>query len=137
MAAPFSLATSARLSTRLLAYAMISTLVVAFAALGVFIAAYWVPEYALIGLLLGSSLGAFIAVHESTLIGCLCGMLTGMVAAPFVYMIIDFETSYMVVFVFSLLGAILGEPFAAFWREAEDETPPAAQPPSGNRGDQP
>jgi len=114
---------------------MISTLVVAYAALGVFLAAYWDPEYALLGLLLGSSLGAFIAVHESTLIGCLCGMLTGMIAAPFVYMIIDFETSYMVVFIFSLFGAFLGEPVAVFWREAEDETPPGVQEPPASKGD--
>lgn len=128
MAAPFSLAMSARLSTRLLAYAMISTLVVAFAALGIFIASYWAPEYALGGLLLGSSLGAFIAVHESTLIGCLCGMLIGLVAAPFVYAILDFETSYMVVFVFSLLGAVLGEPFAFFWREGDEDARPGDKP---------
>lgn len=124
MAAPFSLAMSARLSTRLLAYAMISTLVVAFAAIGIFIAAYWAPEYALGGLLLGSSLGAFIAVHESTLIGCLCGMLIGLVVTPFVYMVLDFETSYMVVFIFSLLGAVLGEPIAFFWRETEEDPQP-------------
>lgn len=100
---------------------MISTLVVAFAALGIFIAAFWAPEYALVGLLAGSSLGAFIAVHESTLIGCLGGMLVGLIASPFVYMILDFETSYMVVFIFSLLGAVLGEPLAFFWRETDEE----------------
>ncbi|HOY66914.1 MAG TPA: hypothetical protein PLP29_08495 [Candidatus Ozemobacteraceae bacterium] len=128
MAAPFSLATSARLSTRLLAYAMISTLVVAFAALGIFIAAFWAPEYALVGLLVGSSLGAFIAVHESTLIGCLGGMLVGLIAAPFVYMILDFETSYMVVFIFSLLGAVLGEPLAFFWRETDEDVQGDGEP---------
>ncbi len=107
---------------------MISTLVVAFAALGIFIAAFWAPEYALVGLLVGSSLGAFIAVHESTLIGCLGGMLVGLIAAPFVYMILDFETSYMVVFIFSLLGAVLGEPLAFFWRETDEDVQGDGEP---------
>lgn len=99
---------------------MVSTLVVAFGSLGAFIASFWAPELSLIGLLLGSALGACISVYETTVVGSVIGMLTGLLTAPFVYFVVDFETSYMVVFVFSLLGAFLGEPVAAFWKEASD-----------------
>jgi len=110
---------SVKISTRLLVYGMISMLVVAFAAIGTFIASFLAPEYTLMGLLLGSVLGAFIAVHESSVVGCICGMLLGLMAAPFIYYALDFETTYLFVFVFSLIGAFLGEPFAYFWREAD------------------
>ena len=33
---------------------------------------------ALVGLLLGATLGAFISVHEATVLGCLGGMVAGM-----------------------------------------------------------
>ena len=98
---------------------MVSTVVVAFGSLGAFIATFWVPEYALVGMLLGSSLGAYISVYESTVVGCLIGMLAGMLLAPVVFLAIDFETAYMVVFVSSLFGAFLGEPINSFWLEAQ------------------
>jgi hypothetical protein len=110
------------ISTRVLVYAMISTLVVSFATLGASIAAHVAPEYALLGLLLGSALGASIAVYESTVFGCVVGTIGGLILAPFVYAVLDFETAYMVVFVFSLFGAILGEPLAGFWQEADLST---------------
>jgi len=106
-------------SSRILIYAMVSTLVVAFGTIGAFIGAYIGPEFPLVGLMLGSVLGVFLAVHEATIIGCLVGMLIGLALAVFTYLAIDFETAYMVVFLFSLLGAFLGEPFAYFWREAD------------------
>ena len=73
----------------------------------------------MIGLFLGSALGAFIAVYESTIIGCVAGMIIGALISPIVYHFIDFETAYLLVFITSLIGAILGEPVASFWHEAE------------------
>ena len=110
---------SPKISTRVLVYAMISTLVVAFGGIGAFIASFIAPEFALIGLLVGSALGAFLSVHETTVVGCMGGMIGGLLVSPFVYWVIDFETAYMVVFVFSLFGAFMGEPIAYFWREAQ------------------
>lgn len=124
-----SLLAGNRVLTRVLVYAMISTLVVSFGALGASIADYIAPEFALIGLLLGSTLGAAISVHEATVVGCMAGMLGGGILAPFVFAVLDFETSYMVVFVFSLFGAFLGEPIAQFWREANDGPHPAVDEP--------
>ncbi|MFZ2959741.1 MAG: hypothetical protein WA705_22910 [Candidatus Ozemobacteraceae bacterium] len=113
-----NLTASVRISNRVLIYAMISTLIVCFGSIGTFIGAYIAPEFALVGLLLGSVLGVFLALHESTVVGCIIGMLIGTCIAAFIYLILDFETAYMVVFVFSLLGAFLGEPFAYFWKES-------------------
>jgi phosphotransferase system glucose/maltose/N-acetylglucosamine-specific IIC component len=101
-------------------YAMVCTLVIAFGTIGAVFASNLAPQYALMGLFLGSALGAFISVYESTIIGCMAGMITGLAVSPLVYLYIDFETSYLVVFVLALFGAIMGEPLAYFWREAED-----------------
>ena len=106
-------------SSRILIYALTATLVAAFGTMGAYIGAYVGPEFPLMGLLLGSVLGVFLAVHEATIIGCLVGMLIGLGLGVLTYLAIDFETAYMVVFLFSLLGAFLGEPFAYFWREAD------------------
>jgi len=100
-------------------YAMICTLVVAFGSIGAVLAGNVSPQYSLMGLFLGSALGAFISVYESTIVGCMSGMLAGLVVAPLVYYFLDFETAYLVTFVLALLGAIMGEPLALFWREAE------------------
>jgi hypothetical protein len=100
-------------------YAMVCTLVIAFGTIGAVFAESFAPQYALMGLFLGSALGAFISVYEATIIGCMTGMITGMAVAPLVYYFIDFETSYLVVFILSLFGAVMGEPMAYFWREAE------------------
>ncbi|MBI3039629.1 hypothetical protein HYY75_11405 [bacterium] len=107
-------------ANRFLVYAMISLLIVAFGAIGTFIASFVAPELTLVGLLLGSVLGTSLALHESTIIGCLFGMTCGLVISLFVCLMIDFETAYLVVFIFSLLGAILGEPFSYFWKESEN-----------------
>ncbi|MGM0598320.1 MAG: hypothetical protein ACQETH_00765 [Candidatus Rifleibacteriota bacterium] len=115
-----SLLASQRQSTRLMVYAMVCTLVVAFGSIGAVFAAHIGPQYSLMGLFLGSALGAFIAVFESTIIGCMTGMLTGLVVFPLVYYFIDFETAYLIIFVLALFGAIMGEPLAYFWREAEE-----------------
>ena len=95
---------SPKISTRVLVYAMISTLVVAFGGIGAFIASFIAPEFSLLGLLVGSALGAYLSVHETTVVGCVGGMIGGLLVAPFVYYILDFETSYMVVFVFFKFG---------------------------------
>lgn len=111
-------------TTRIMIYAMVCTLVVSFGAMGAVISFKVSPNYALMGLFLGSAIGAFISVYESTIIGCMTGMIVGLCTAPIVYYFIDFVTAYMVIFVMSLLGAFLGEPIAYFWREAntyEDE----------------
>ncbi|MBF0544832.1 MAG: hypothetical protein HQM08_10380 [Candidatus Riflebacteria bacterium] len=113
-----SLVFSWRISNRVLIYAMISTLVVSFGSLGTFIGAHFSPEYSLIGLFLGSVLGVFVAIQETTLYGCIVGMIFGLFFSLFSYFLIDFDTAYMTVFVFSLLGAFLGEPFAYFFRES-------------------
>jgi hypothetical protein len=105
-------------SHRVLVYAMISTLIAAFGTMGAFIGAFIGPEFPLVGLLLGSVLGVFLAVHENTILGCLVGMVIGLAGGLCAYYLIDFETAYMVVFLFSLLGAFLGEPLAYFWHEA-------------------
>ena len=112
-------------------YAMVCTLVVAFGSIGAVLAGNIAPQYSLMGLFLGSALGAFISVYESTIIGCMAGMFTGLIVGPVVYYFIDFETAYLTVFIMSLLGAIMGEPLALFWREANElemETPEAEQP---------
>lgn len=114
-----SILASPRQTTKFMVYAMVCTLVVAFGAIGAVLAGNIAPQYSLMGLFLGSALGAFISVYESTIIGCVAGMLLGLAAGPLVYYIIDFETAYLVVFVMALLGAILGEPLAIFWQEAE------------------
>lgn len=105
-------------SGRVLVYALICTLIAAFGTMGAFIGNMIGPEFPLVGLMLGSVLGLFLALQQSTIVGCLVGMVTGLLLAVFVYFYIDFETAYMVVFFFSLFGAFLGEPFAYFWREA-------------------
>lgn len=109
---------SLRVSNRVLIYSMISTLVVSFGSIGAFIGASFAPEMSLVGLLLGSVLGVFLALHENTVIGCIMGMVIGLAMGGFIFLLLDFETAYMVVFVFSLLGAFLGEPLAYFWRES-------------------
>lgn len=129
-----SILASERQTTRFMVYAMVCTLVIAFGTIGAIFAENFAPQYALMGLFLGSALGAFISVYESTIVGCMAGMITGMAVAPLVYLFIDFETSYLVVFVLALFGAIMGEPLAYFWREAdsigednEAEEPPEAE----------
>jgi uncharacterized membrane protein len=101
-------------------YAMVCTLVISFGSIGAIFASNIAPQYALMGLFLGSALGAFISVYESTIIGCMAGMITGLAVSPLVYVFIDFETAYLVVFILALFGAIMGEPLAYFWREAEE-----------------
>lgn len=130
-----SLSFSLGFSNRVLVYAMISTLVVAFGTIGALIGAYLGPEFPLVGLLLGSVLGVFLAVHENTIIGCIVGMMFGMFGGVITYQLIDFETAYMVVFLFSLLGAFLGEPFAYFWREANEHHPDNDHRPDQDEGD--
>ncbi len=115
-----SILASPRQTTRLMVYAMVCTLVVAFGSIGAVLAGNIAPQYSLMGLFLGSALGAFISVYESTIIGCMAGMFTGLLVGPLVFYFIDFETAYLVVFVMSLLGAIMGEPLALFWREADE-----------------
>lgn len=115
-----SILASPRQTTRVMVYAMICTLVVAFGAIGAVLAGNISEQYSLIGLFLGSALGAFISVYESTIVGCMAGMLTGLLVGPMIYYFLDFETAYLAAFVLALLGAILGEPMAIFWREAED-----------------
>ena len=118
-----SMLASPRQTTRLMVYAMICTLVTAFGSIGAVLAGNVAPQYSLMGLFLGSALGAFISVYESTIIGCMAGMFTGILVAPLVFYFIDFETAYLVVFIMSLLGAIMGEPLALFWREAHESEP--------------
>jgi len=113
-------------------YAMVCTLVTAFGSIGAVLAGNIAPQYSLMGLFLGAALGAFISVYESTIIGCMAGMLTGILVAPLVYYFIDFETAYFVVFIMSLLGAIMGEPLALFWREAHDADSEAESPQQEN-----
>ncbi len=114
-----SILASPRQTTRFMVYAMVCTLVIAFGTIGAVFAENIAPQYALMGLFLGSALGAFISVYESTIIGCMAGMITGLAVSPLVYFFIDFETSYLMVFVLALFGAVMGEPMAYFWREAE------------------
>ncbi|MDD2999328.1 MAG: hypothetical protein EOM80_00990 [Erysipelotrichia bacterium] len=115
-----SILASPRQTTRFMVYAMVCTLVIAFGSIGAVLAGNIAPQYSLMGLFLGSAIGAFVSVYESTIVGCMTGMLFGMLVAPLVYYFIDFETAYLMVFILSLLGAILGEPMAIFWREAEE-----------------
>ena len=110
-------------TTRLMIYAIICTLVVAFGAMGAVLTFKIAPQYSLMGLFLGSAIGAFLSVYESTIIGCMTGMIVGLLAAPVVYHFIDFETAYMLIFVLSLFGAFCGEPIAYFWREANAINP--------------
>ena len=114
-----SLLASPRQTTRVMVYAMICTLVVAFGAIGAVLAGNVGDQYSLMGLFLGSALGAFISVYESTVIGSMAGMLIGLMVGPLIFYFIDFETAYLSAFVLALLGAIMGEPMAAFWREAD------------------
>jgi uncharacterized membrane protein len=118
-----SLLASTRQTTRLMVYAMICTLVISFGAMGAIFASHIGPQHALMGLFLGSALGAFISVYESTIIGTLAGMIIGLFASPLVYYFIDFETAYLMIFIFALLGAFMGEPLAYFWREANNFEP--------------
>ncbi len=104
---------SLRQVNRFLLYGLVSTLIITFAAIGTLIAAFFVPEYALVGLLLGSTLGTMIALNDATIFGCLAGMLVGLVLGVPTFLIIDFETAYMVVFAASLLGAVMGQPMAS------------------------
>lgn len=104
---------------RLMAYVLVCTLIVAFGAIGSVLAGNFGEQYSLLGLFLGSALGAFIAVYQSTVVGCITGMIVGMFLAPLLYFYIDFETAYLAVFICSLIGAILGEPVASFWQEAD------------------
>lgn len=104
---------------KFMAYALVCTLIVAFGAIGSVLAGNFGEQYSLLGLFLGASLGAFIAVYESTVIGCIVGMLVGVLISPVLYHFIDFETAYLAVFISSLIGAILGEPIASFWHEAD------------------
>lgn len=115
-----SMLASPRQTTRLMVYAMVCTLVVAFGSIGAVLASNVAPQYSLMGLFLGSALGAFISVYESTIIGCMAGMFTGLLVSPLIFYFIDFETAYLVVFIMALLGAIMGEPLALFWREAHE-----------------
>ena len=105
---------------RTMACLLVCTLIVAFGAIGSVLAGNFGDQYSLVGLFLGSALGAFIAVYESTIIGCLIGMIVGVLISPILYHFIDFETAYLAVFISSLIGAILGEPVASFWYEADD-----------------
>ncbi|HOI90192.1 MAG TPA: hypothetical protein PLK28_06750 [Candidatus Rifleibacterium sp.] len=114
-----SILASPRQTTRMMVYAMICTLVVAFGAIGAVLAGNIAEQYSLMGLFLGSALGAFISVYESTIVGSIAGMLLGLLVGPLVFYFIDFETAYLTAFVLALLGAIMGEPMAAFWREAD------------------
>lgn len=109
---------SERQSTRLMVYVMVCTLIIAFGSIGAIFASYLGYQYSLMGLFLGSALGAFIAIYESTVIGCMIGMVSGLFIAPLVYYFVDFETAYLVIFVLALFGAIMGEPLVYFWREA-------------------
>lgn len=104
---------------KFMAYALVCTLIVAFGAIGSVLAGNFGEQFSLLGLFLGASLGAFIAVYESTVIGCIVGMLVGVLISPVLYHFIDFETAYLAVFISSLIGAILGEPIASFWHEAD------------------
>lgn len=110
-------------SSRFMLYAMIVTLIIAFGAIGSVLASELGASYTLMGFFAGSAFGTFIAVYESTIIGCIAGMLVGLVVSPLTYYFIDLETTCLMVFVLSLLGAILGEPIAHFWREAIAENP--------------
>lgn len=117
-----SILASPRQTTRFMIYTMICTLVIAFGTIGAVLAESISPPHALMGLFLGSALGAFISVYESTIIGCMAGMITGLVISPLIYFFIDLETAFLMVFVMSLFGAIMGEPIVYFWREAKGLT---------------
>jgi hypothetical protein len=108
-------------STRLMLYAMTCTLIVAFGAIGSILVGKFGEQYTLMGLFLGSALGAFISVYESTIVGSIIGMLLGVVSAPLVLYFVDLETACLLAFTMSLLGAIMGEPLASFWREGAHE----------------
>ena len=116
-----SILASPRQTTRMMVYAMICTLVIAFGAIGAVLAGNVAEQYSLMGLFLVSALGALISVYESTIVGSIAGMLLGLLVGPLVFYFIDFETAYLTAFVLALLGAIMGEPLAAFWREADSE----------------
>jgi hypothetical protein len=108
-------------STRLMLYAMMCTLIVAFGALGSIIIGKFGEQYSLMGLFIGSALGAFISVYESTIVGSITGMMLGVLCAPLVLYFVDLETTCLLAFVMSLLGAVMGEPLASFWREGAEE----------------
>ena len=114
-----TLLASTRPTTRIMIYAMVCTLIIAFGSIGAMLAGNVSEQYALVGLFIGSALGAFVAVHEATIVGTISGMLVGLLICPLVYYCVDFETAYLSVFVASLLGAVMGEPMSSFWREAE------------------
>ncbi len=105
---------------RFLLYAMIVTLIVAFGAIGSILASELGARYTLMGFFLGSAFGTFIAVYESTIIGCITGMIIGLIASPLAYYFIDTETACLTVFTLSIFGAVMGEPISHFWLEAID-----------------
>ena len=104
----------------MLIYGLVCVLIVAFAAIGTMIAAYVVPEMALFGLLLGGTLGTLIALNDATIVGCLLGMLAGLACAPLIFFAVDFETAYMVVFAYSLIGAVFGQPISEWMGGGEE-----------------
>ncbi len=108
-------------STKFMLYAMMCTLIVAFGAMGTVLIGKFGEQYSLMGLFIGSAIGAFISVYESTIVGSILGMLLGVLCAPLVLYFIDLETTCLLAFTLSLLGAILGEPLASFWREPLEE----------------
>ena len=107
-------------SGKILLYAMIVTLIVAFGAIGSVLASELGARYTLMGFFLGSAFGTFIAVYESTIIGCITGMVIGLIVSPLAYYFIDLETACLAIFTLSIFGAIMGEPIAHFWQEAVD-----------------
>lgn len=109
---------SRRQTTRFMVYAVVCTLIAAFGSIGSVLASRLGIEYTLMGLFIGSALGAFIAVYESTIIGCITGLIAGLIFSPFAYYLIDLETAALIIFVMGLFGAIMGEPMAYFWNEA-------------------
>lgn len=119
---------SLRQVNRVLLYGLISTLIATFAAVGTLVASYLVPEYALIGLLAGSTLGALIALCDATIIGCVAGMVVGLILAIPTFLLLDFETAYLLVFILSLGGAIMGHPVSTWLGAEPDPEPPPDNP---------
>ena len=109
-------------SAKFMLYAMIVTLIIAFGAIGAVLASKMGTQYTLMGFFAGSAFGTFISVYESTIVGCIAGMLVGLIISPLTCSLIDMETSCLMIFTLSLLGAIVGEPIAQFWREAVDNS---------------
>lgn len=99
----------------ILQYAMGLLLIVAFSAIASVILYSFKPQFALMGVLAGGTLGAVLAVHEYTVYGCVAGMLLGFLIAPIFFFAVDLETAGLALFICSLMGAILGEPARAFF----------------------